>query len=118
MIGHQQIIAARRKKLKPTAVWIEVDEPILHHHKVCFDFEHPERALQYGFYPTIYMTNAECATKSLWFLVGCVVHVACPVFTPQVDLMIGQLACLASLLVCFEKYGDEIQVCVDGEWIA
>lgn len=56
MIGHRQILEYRREGMRPAAIFFEAGfEPIPHR----FDFENPERALDYGFYPTVTVTPDE-----------------------------------------------------------
>ena len=72
MIGHQQIIDARKRGLKPSAIFFDAGFDVL---PARFDFQKPERALDWGLHPTVTLTAEELAQRhDLRFVTGCQVH--------------------------------------------
>lgn len=116
MIGHQQIIKARRQKLKPSAIFVEVDVEI----KPRYPFEHPENALKWGLYPTVFITNEEAGLPNDWrFVIGCRVLVSCPVLTNEVVELTEKLnAAGATAVYCCGTCDGLLLYCEKGEWHA
>jgi hypothetical protein len=78
MIGHQQIISARRKGKKSPFVFVRFGErPSRHYH----DFDHPEKQIAYGFTPTVYVEENELS--DLRFLIGIDVDVSSQEWTDE-----------------------------------
>ncbi len=68
MIGHQQVIDARRAGYKPAAVFVEIGTPRA-------DALSPERDLRDGLLPAVWTMGATPAAADLRFLLGLRVHV-------------------------------------------
>lgn len=115
MIGHRQIIEYRREGMRPAAIFIAAGfDPVPHR----FDFENPERALDYGFYPAVTVTPDELGKHlDLRFCASCRVHVHGKDWT---DVLIGlaeQLveAGAAHVIVATLVNGEILEW--KGEWV-
>lgn len=65
MIGQEQIISCRKKGKSPSCVFIEFDEEPK---KPRYDWQHPEKQIDYRFNPVVYVKKDEL--PDMRFLVG------------------------------------------------
>lgn len=118
MIGHQQIIAARNSGFKPAAIFI--DAGLAAPTWRC-DFDNPERALDYGFYPTVTIPPEELGHRhDLRFLAACRVHVVGHVWSDQIYALVDAIACAGAVSIivwCADGSKDLLEF-KNGEWIA
>lgn len=114
MTGHQQIIRARMNGWKPSAVWIEAGtEPM----PILSRWDEPEKALDYGFYPTVHIPADELGRKmDLRFLSGLNVHVHAEALTDRVFRLLDAISGLCGHLVAIGE--NEMVMFFDGEWSA
>lgn len=68
MVGHQQVMQARRSGYKPSAVFVEIGTPP-------DGAPSPERDLRDGLLPAVWTMGATPATADLRFVLGMRVHV-------------------------------------------
>ena len=90
MIGQQQIILARQKGLKPTAVFINAGLPDAPRPS---KFDAPEMALHFGLYPTVFVGLDELSKRTDWrFLTGLRVHVHGVEMTDEFVALVDSIA--------------------------
>jgi hypothetical protein len=116
MIGHAQIIAARKRGLKPQAIFIDAGyEPIAPR----FTFDDPERAIDNGMHPTVTIPESDLGRRlDLRFVAGCRVHVHGRQLN---DSMVNLADAVAqagaqSIVVCCLDEGSEMMIYENEKW--
>lgn len=118
MHGHLQIIEARKKRLKPQAIFFEFGRTQL---PEVYPFQKAENALAMGGYPVVTITPDETTKKhDLRFVVGCRVHVHGLKWTDEIFAFADQVvkAGAAHVIVCCALENDDLMEWKNGEWIA
>lgn len=118
MIGHQQIIDARKQRLRPAAIFFDFGSDPL---PVRFPFEHPENALLHRFYPTVTVPlSDDWRLLDLRFVTGCCVHLTGQAWTDDFLDFAGRLVdCGATTLVAFcPSDNNDLLQWANGEWSA
>jgi hypothetical protein len=116
MIGHLQILEARKEGRRPTAIFIEAGfQPT----PARYRFERQEEALDYGFYPTVTVTPEELTSRlDLRFCMGCRVHVHGHSMTDDVLDFAEKVAKAGAteVIVCGVTGDSEILTYNRGHW--
>lgn len=117
MIGHRQVVQARRDGLKPAAIFIDLglSLPV-----VTCRFDEPEQALSLNLFPTVYVEDWEVGGPIDWrFVAGCTVHVTVPTFSDDISKAVEQIAeaGVSRLFACSLDDGM-ILIFSQGEWQA
>lgn len=117
MIGHQQILAARKEGFKPVAVFIEAG---LAQMPVRFAFEDPEKALAHNLPATVIIGPNEIGARhDLRFLVGCRVHLHGTAMTDELLALADRIVAAGALhVIVFGLEDSEILIHKNGEWHA
>lgn len=117
MIGHQQIIAARKQGMRPSAVFMEVGRDPL---PIQYPFQDPERALALKTHPTVYLATSDLKIRpDLRFLAGIRVHLVCDALTDDVLAIAEAIAAAGSpYLIASDCHGVEVIEYKNGEWNA
>ena len=115
MKGHLQIIAARQKYLKPTAIFFELGrDPI----QSKYSFDNPEFALDVGIYPTVFVPANEVLVRhDLRFASGIQSHVFADSLTDDVIKFAERLvdAGCPHMIACD---GHEVLEYINGDYKA
>jgi hypothetical protein len=118
MIGHQQIIEARKRRLRPAAIFFDFGSELP---PVRFPFEHPEKALYHRFYPTVTVPPSDdWRLLDLRFVTGCRVHLTGKAWTEDFFGFGERLVdCGASALVaCCPGDNNDLVQWTNGQWSA
>lgn len=118
MIGHNQIIEARKRGFKPAAILINAGfDPM----PARFDFERPERALAWNLYPTVTIPLRDLGKRhDMRFLAGCIVLVNGHGWSDELMTFLDNLAESApnvAIVTCVDENNDLMEY-RNGEWIA
>ena len=111
MIGHQQIIKARRSGKRPACVFVQYGMDA----KPRNDIHHPERQIQQGMLPTVYMKNGE--VPDIRFLSGCKVIFTCDGITPQAREVTQKIIEIQPEMLMFSCLKtNQLGIWEKGEW--
>lgn len=118
MIGHQQIIKARRQGLRPASVFFEFGYPPAPSR---FEWAHPERALENNLFPVVQIPREQAAMRhDLRFVTGCLVHAVAPEWSPDFIAFGDALADAgaSTVAMCAIAECGDIRIFHKGEWRA
>ena len=118
MRGHETIIAARNAKLKPTAIFIEVD---LNPNPPRWYFEDPEVALRIKLHACVHVSMTEPWRRyDFRFVTGCQVHVHGDRWSQDMTDFVERIAAAgaAHVIACCIRDNDDILEFYEGEWHA
>lgn len=114
MTGHLQIIEFRKQRLKPSAIFFTDAEPL----KSKIDFEAPERALEHGLYPEVYLTSHDLKKRlDLRFVAGCKVLINTKELTGELLTVAERAVDCGATSVCVSSR-DDLVLFHKGEWQA
>ena len=118
MIGHKHIIDFRKEGKKPSMICIDAGyKPP----PVRFDFEDPERALDWNLYPTVYIEPHEMESKlDFRFVIGCLVQVSSPSWSDALFALIERIAEAKPkrMVICCVNENADILIWERGEYLA
>ena len=112
MIGHKQIIDYRRKGKAPSIVMVEYGA---RPKKSPYEWNNPERQMDYGFYPTVYVDQQEI--PDLRFLVGLNVHISASCLSDEFTAFLDKVTAAKPKQVFAHAFDDSDALMVwRGEW--
>lgn len=113
MIGHQQIIDLRRSGKKPSCVFVDYGYPVPK--RLVSEISHPENALRYGLYPTVFIEEEE--VPDVRFLSGCNIIFTCDYSTCEVRRIVEKIILVQPRKLLFTTLKtDHLGIWEDGKW--
>lgn len=113
MIGHQQIIDARRRGEKPKCIFVQYGMKAKR--RAENDFGHPEKQIKYRLHPTVYIPEGQ--VPDVRFLSGCRVAFVCDEITPEARMTTQKIIERQPEMLMFTCLKtNQIGVWKNGEW--
>ncbi|MBV8666710.1 MAG: hypothetical protein JO269_09520 [Burkholderiaceae bacterium] len=116
MEGHRQILQARKSGHKPSTIFFDIGFEKI---PARFEFEKPERALDYQLFPTVFVEQSEVSMRhDLRFIVGVNTVVCSPSWSDGLLDFLEKMTEARPLRItaCCIREGREIMIWERGNW--
>lgn len=116
MIGHQQIIKARSRRRRPSAIFFDFNMRLPN---VRYRWQEAERALENGLFPVVTIEPEKVhMPRDLRFVTGCHIHASSPTWSAEFIAFGEELAAAGATQITMNAFAesDEILTYKNGKW--